>query len=68
MPIATTADRASEFLGGLFNSLTERGRSLFGLTSSQPMSGDELIALGETLLSRRGEASGVALAASLLAG
>ncbi|ACE99121.1 Malonyl-CoA decarboxylase [Rhodopseudomonas palustris TIE-1] len=68
MPIATTADRASEFLGGLFNSLTERGRSLFGLTSSQPMSGDELIALSETLLSRRGEASGVALAASLLAG
>jgi malonyl-CoA decarboxylase len=67
MPTAT-ADRASGFLGGLLNSLTERGRSLFGMTSSQPMTGEELIALGETLLSRRGEASGMALAGSLLAG
>jgi len=67
MPIAT-ADRASGFLGSLLNSLTERGRSLFGLADPQPMSGDELIAFGETLLSRRGEATGVALASSLLAG
>ncbi|WP_022721425.1 malonyl-CoA decarboxylase [Rhodopseudomonas sp. B29] len=63
-----TVDRASEFLGGLFNSLTIRGRNLFRFGSSQPMTHDELIELGEALLSRRGEATGVALAASLLAG
>ena len=64
----TNLDRASGFLGGLLNTLTERGRSLLGLSSAPPMSKAELIALGETLLSRRGEATGVALANSLLAG
>ena len=64
----TNLDRASGFLGGLRNTRTERGRSLLGLTSAAPMSKAELIALGETLLSRRGEATGVALANSLLAG
>ena len=64
----TNLDRASGFLGGLLNTLTERGRSLLGLSASTPMSKAELIALGETLLSRRGEATGVALANSLLAG
>jgi malonyl-CoA decarboxylase len=64
----SSLDRASGFLGGLLNTLTERGRSLLGLSTSPAMSKTELIALGETLLSRRGEATGVALANSLLAG
>ena len=60
-------DRA--FLGNLLNTLTTRGRNLLGLSSgSDAMSKTELIALGETLLSRRGEATGVALANTLLAG
>lgn len=60
-------DRA--FLGNLLNTLTTRGRSLLGLSNgSDAMSRTELIALGETLLSRRGEATGVALANTLLAG
>ena len=57
-------DRASGFFGGLLNTPTERGRSLLWLSTSTPMPKAELIALGETLLSRRG----VALANSLLAG
>lgn len=62
-------DRAPEFLGNLLSTLTARGRSLLGLSAaSSAMSKDELIGLGETLLSRRGEATGVALANSLLAG
>jgi len=62
-------DRAPEFLGNLLATLTTRGRSLLGLSAaSGAMSKDELIGLGETLLSRRGEATGVALAKSLLAG
>jgi malonyl-CoA decarboxylase len=62
-------DRAPEFLSNLLSTLTTRGRSLLGLSAaSDAMSKDELIGLGETLLSRRGEATGVALANSLLAG
>ncbi|MGL5168805.1 MAG: malonyl-CoA decarboxylase [Afipia sp.] len=57
------------FLGNLLSTLTTRGRNLLGLSSgSDAMSKAELIALGETLLSRRGEATGVALANTLLAG
>ena len=60
-------DRA--FLGNLLSTLTTRGRNLLGLSNgSDAVSKAELIALGETLLSRRGEATGVALANSLLAG
>jgi malonyl-CoA decarboxylase len=60
-------DRAS--LSNLLSTLTERGRSLLGLSNgARPMSQAELIGLGETLLSRRGEATGVALANTLLAG
>lgn len=62
-------DRAPAFLSDLINTLTERGRSLLGLSNgSRAMSKAELISLGETLLSRRGEATGVALASTLLAG
>ena len=60
-------DRA--FLGNLLSTLTTRGRNLLGLSNgSDAVSKAELIALGETLLSRRGEATGVAIANSLLAG
>jgi malonyl-CoA decarboxylase len=60
-------DRAS--LGNLLTTLTTRGRSLLGLSNNaRAMSQAELIGLGETLLSRRGEATGVALAHTLLAG
>jgi malonyl-CoA decarboxylase len=60
-------DRTS--LGNLLATLTTRGRSLLGLAGgARALSQDELIGLGETLLSRRGEASGTALAHSLLAG
>ncbi len=60
-------DRAS--LSNLLSTLTERGRSLLGLSNgARAMSQVELIGLGETLLSRRGEATGVALANTLLAG
>ena len=40
-------DRASGFLGGLLNTLTERGRNLLGLSTSPAMSKAELISLGE---------------------
>ena len=60
-------DRAS--LSNLLSTLTERGRSLLGLSNgARAMSQAELIGLGEPLLSRRGEATGVALANTLLAG
>lgn len=59
----------SNFLGKLFDSLTERGRALLGRRESPlPASAaaGDLAILAERLLSRRGEASGVALARSLL--
>ena len=64
-----TFDRA--FLTNLLSTLTDRGRDLLrGLTqSAAPRIADgELAELGQTLLSRRGEATGVALAQALLAG
>ena len=59
------------FLIGLLDSLTERSRALLGrgragLTALSRSDGD-LASLGELLLSRRGEASGVAMAEALLA-
>ncbi len=45
-------DRAPAFLSDLINTLTERGRSLLGLSNgSRAMSKAGLITLGETLLS-----------------
>jgi malonyl-CoA decarboxylase len=64
-----TFDRA--FLTNLLGTLTDRGRDLIrGLTHGTPhrIADGELAELGETLLSRRGEATGVALAQALLAG
>ncbi|WP_323010705.1 malonyl-CoA decarboxylase [Paracoccus sp. (in: a-proteobacteria)] len=65
----TQSPRASRpaFLGELFETLTERGRRLLWRRDSgdapQP---PELAELAEALLSRQGEASGVALASGLL--
>lgn len=56
-----------EFLWSLIETLGRRGRALLGLRhqGGKPEESD-LEALGELLLSRRGEATGVALARSLL--
>ncbi len=59
--------RPPTFLSGLIDTLTERGRALLGLRGSRALIEGDLSGLGELLLSRRGEASGVALAQSLLA-
>lgn len=56
------------FLGELFETLTERGRRLIWRrdTETEPPQPPELSELAQALLSRRGEASGVALAQGLL--
>ena len=62
-------EAAPSFLGDLIDALTERGRSLLRQREGrQVVAKDALPALGEVLISRRGEASGVALAQALLAG
>lgn len=66
---ASSTERESRpaFLGDLFESLTGRGRAL--LRRRQPsgsVRAPDLASLGDLLLSRRGEASGVALAQSLV--
>ncbi len=64
----------TSFLQDLIGSITERGRDLVGLTWGQEGRGEEqkarpdLVALSEALLTRRGEASGVALAAAVVGG
>src|SRR4051812_33446359 len=59
---------APEFLQGLIDTLTQRGRSVLGIKPPRHTGEDpDLEVLGEALLSRRGEASGVAIAQSLLA-
>jgi malonyl-CoA decarboxylase len=58
----------SSFLGDLIDTLTERGQALLGRRSDQGAIPQlDLVAMSELLLSRRGEASGVALAQTLLA-
>ncbi|KQX43229.1 MULTISPECIES: malonyl-CoA decarboxylase [Ensifer] len=61
-------DGSSTYLGGLLETLTRRGRLLLRRNPQpQPQAEQiDLVALAETLLSRRGEASGVALARELL--
>jgi hypothetical protein len=62
-----TAD-APTFLGDLIDTLTERGRALLGRKGDRDAIPQlDLVALSELLISRRGEASGVALAQALLA-
>ena len=53
------------FFNELMQTLGDRGRALIG-RSREPIAHGDLVALGELLLSRRGEASGVALARTLL--
>jgi malonyl-CoA decarboxylase len=69
---ARRLDLTPAFLSDLLSTLTERGRALlrgtFSSNGTAKLSHQELVQLGETLLSRRGEATGVALAHSLLAG
>jgi malonyl-CoA decarboxylase len=61
-------EAAPAFLSDLIDTLTERGRSLLGQKAGRGIAvKDALPAVGEMLLSRRGEASGVALAQALLA-
>jgi malonyl-CoA decarboxylase len=57
----------TSFFNELMQSLSDRGRQLLGRARVAVQPGD-LAALGEALLSRRGEASGVVLARSLLDG
>jgi malonyl-CoA decarboxylase len=64
-------EKSSSFLGELLNSLTERGRALLrGRNGNElpKLSHGELVSLSETLLSRRGEVTGTALAQALLNG
>ena len=61
-------EAAPAFLSDLIDTLTERGRSLLGQKAGKEIvAKDALPTLGELLLSRRGEASGVALAQTLFA-
>jgi malonyl-CoA decarboxylase len=56
---------ANSFLNELLQTLTERGRGLLARTRAAAAP-ESLVALGEQLLSGRGEASGVALASVML--
>ena len=67
-PPRTRFETAPAFLGDLLDTLTERGRALLRRKdASGAAPAPDLAALGDLLLSRRGEASGVALARALLA-
>ena len=57
----------TSFFNDLMQTLGDRGRSLIG-RQRDPARSQDLAEIGEALLSRRGEASGVALARSLLDG
>lgn len=62
----TKTQSRTAFLGDLLDSLTLRGRSLLGRRGqSAKVAAPDLATLGDRLLSRRGEASGVVLAQAL---
>jgi malonyl-CoA decarboxylase len=64
-------EKSTSFLGELLNSLSERGRALLrGRNGNElpKLTRGELVSLSETLLSRRGEVTGIALAQALLDG
>jgi malonyl-CoA decarboxylase len=63
----TGAFGTSALLSELIETISSRGRALLGGTSPLLLDDAGLVELGELLLSRRGEASGTALAARLLA-
>lgn len=56
---------APPFIGELIQSLSGRGKALFGF-SSQPVQNRDLTGLAEMILSRRGEVSGAILAEAFL--
>ena len=56
----------STFLNDMLQTLTDRSRSLLGLPKGT-VAGADLPRLADQLLSRRGEASGVVLASTILA-
>jgi malonyl-CoA decarboxylase len=56
------------FFSGLLQTVADRGRALVGYRRVAPLSVERLRGLAQTLLTGRGEASGIALAASILAG
>ena len=58
---------STNFLGELLQSIAERGRFLLGRTRGGIAARSDLLGLCDALLSRRGEASGAAIAAEILA-
>ncbi len=62
-----SSGQTQTFLNDVMSSIAERGRALLG-RSRPAIEQIDLVAIGELLLSRRGEASGVALAQTLLEG
>ncbi|NNG03356.1 MAG: malonyl-CoA decarboxylase [Inquilinus sp.] len=58
---------STSFFRDLLSTISDRGRTLVDLGRGRPGSGEDPIALGHRLVSGQGEASGVALAATLLA-
>ena len=56
------------FFSGLFQTVADRGRALVGYRRPEPLSVERLLGLAQKLLTGRGEASGIALAHSILAG
>jgi len=57
----------SNFLGGLLQSASERGRAFMGYTKDVKASPEEALRQAEALVSGRGEATGVAIAKNILA-
>jgi len=56
------------FFAGLMQTVADRGRKLVGYRRAAPLGVDSLLGLAQKLLTGRGEASGAALAVSILAG
>ena len=56
------------FFSGLLQTVADRGRALVGYRRAAPLSVARLLDLAQKLVTGRGEASGMALAASILAG
>jgi malonyl-CoA decarboxylase len=64
----TEASTNVTFFSGLLQTVADRGRALVGYRRAEPASVERLLVGAGRLLRGRGEASGVALAASILAG
>ena len=56
------------YISGLWHTVADRGRAWVGLRRADPLGLDALLTLAEKLLTGRGEASGVALARTILTG